>query len=565
MMVSSNHARGSMKYYYKGEESMLKRIRPIPVAIPVVLMGIILIMYLALGQNFISVMTNFFVSLMSGFGWIVLLVVLAMVIFLIVLFVHPIGSVRFGGPEARSNLSTWTWFTICLCAGIGSGIVFWGATEPLMHAFEPPAEAAVVAGSTEAVIWGMSKSFMHWCLSPYAIYVVPGVVISYAYYNMHKDYSVSSGLVFLNNGKDLKPIIRNVIDGFTIFALIGGTAGSLGYTLMQMGSSMSIFGIETGPMVWITLAIAVTLIYVLSSLSGLSKGMTWISDKNAWIYMILLVFMVIVLIPSGATTYIFNLFTQSLGSYLSNFVEISTFTSPVIGGEQWAQWWDEYWMVDWMSFGPLMGLFFVKLAYGRTIRQFIVVNLFMPALFGAIWFGVFGGFANFLQLTGAADMVGFLNEFGSEAFMMNLFNYVPFTLVIQIVMLITIILSIVTLCDSMTQTLSSMSLKHQEGAKEAPVPVKLFWGLLIAVVSLVFVLSGGIEGIKIVKTIAGFPIVFLEAVMMCGFIWHFINKRDKRDEIEYADLVKERNAEMEASFEAERAEKAAKAEKKKAK
>lgn len=537
---------------------MLKRIRMIPVAIPVILMAIIIIMYLALGQNFITVMTNFFISLMSGFGWIVLLVVLAMVIFLVVLFVHPIGSVKFGGPDAKPQYKTWVWFAICLCAGIGSGIVFWGATEPLMHAFEPPAEAELVAGSTSAIIWGMSKSFLHWCLSPYSIYVVPGVAIAYAYYNMHKDYSVSSGLVYLRGGKDLNPKLRDVIDGFTMFALIGGSAGSLGYTLMQMGSSMSIFGIETGPTVWITIAVIITLIYVLSSLSGLNKGMAWISDKNAWIYMALLAFMLIVLIPSGGTSYILNLTTQSLGNYISNFVELATFTSPVVGGEFWSQWWDEYWMVDWMSFGPLMGLFFVKLAYGRTIREFIVVNLFVPALFGAIWFGVFGGFADFLQVSGLADMVGFLDEFGSEAFMMNLFNYVPFTLFIQIVMLITIVLSIVTMCDSMTQTLSSMSLSHEEGTKEAPIPVKLFWGLLIAIVSLIFVLSGGIEGIKIVKTICGFPIVFLEAIMMGGFIWHFAKKRHLEDPIKYADGIAERNALMDAAFAEQQAEKAAK-------
>lgn len=524
---------------------MLKKLRMVPVAIPLVIMGAIIILSFISGEQFITIMKNFFVGLMSGFGWIVLLVVLAMVIFLIILFVHPIGSIKFGGPDAKPKYKTWMWFAISLCAGIGSGIVFWGATEPLMHAFDPPAEAAVVAGSTEAIIWGMSKSFLHWCLSPYAIYVVPGVVIGYAYYNMHKSYSVSSGLVYLRDGNDLNPKLQNVIDGFTMFALVGGVAGSLGYTILQMGSSMeSVFGLATGPMMWTILALGIIAFYTISSATGLNKGLAWVSDKNAWIYLVLLVFMLIV----GPASYIANLTTQSTGYYLSNFVELATFTSPVIGGEQWAQWWDEYWMVDWMSFGPLMGLFFVKLAHGRTIREFIVVNLFMPALFGIIWFGVFGGFAIHLQIAGVADMVSFLNEFGPEAFMMNLFNYVPGTLIVQIVMLITIILSIVTCCDSMTQTLSTMSLKHVKDGAESPVWIKLFWGILIGAVSLVFVLSGGVEGIKIVKTIAGFPIVFLEFIMMAGFIYHMVKKRNKRDEIEYADLVKERNAEIDASY-----------------
>lgn len=545
---------------------MLKKLRVVPIAIPLVIMGLIIIISFISGENFIKIMTNFFVSLMSGFGWIVLLVVLAMVIFLIVLFVHPIGSIKFGGKDATPKYKTWMWFAISLCAGIGSGIVFWGPTEPLMHAFSPPPEAAVIAGSTEAIIWGMSKSFLHWCISPYAIYVVPGVVIGYAYYNMHKSYSVSSGLVYLTNGKDLNPKLQNVIDGFTMFALVGGVAGSLGYTILQMGSSMeSVFGLATGPMMWTIMAVGIIAFYTISSATGLNKGLAWVSDKNAWIYMVLLVFMLIV----GPASYIANLTTQSFGYYVSNFIEISTFTSPVIGGEQWAQWWDEYWMVDWMSFGPLMGLFFLKLAHGRTIREFIVVNLFMPAIFGIIWFGVFGGFAVHLQISGVADMVGFLDQFGPEAFMMNLFNYVPGTLIVQIVMLITIILSIVTCCDSMTQTLSSMSLKDLKDGAESPIWIKLFWGILIGAVSLVFVLSGGVDGIKIVKTIAGFPIVFLEFIMMAGFIYHMVKKRNLRDDVEYASLVTERNAEIDESFADETAEKRkkqeAKAKKKEAK
>ncbi|MEG2897194.1 MAG: BCCT family transporter, partial [Eubacterium sp.] len=184
---------------------------------------------------------------------------------------------------------------------------------------------------------------------------------------------------------------------------------------------------------------------------------------------------------------------------------------------------------------------------------------------------VFGGFAIHLQISGVADMVGFLDKFGPEAFMMNLFNYVPGTAFIQIVMLITILLSIVTLCDSMTSTVSAMSLKQFKGAKEAPISIKVFWGILIGSVSLVFVLSGGIGGVKIVKTIAGFPIVFLELAMMLGFIYHLAKGRHKEDKIKYADAMAEQNAEIEEMYaveaeeiEAKKAAKKAKKEKKQA-
>ncbi|MEG1618244.1 MAG: BCCT family transporter, partial [Eubacterium sp.] len=388
---------------------MLKRLRLIPIAIPLVIMGALIIIGFIDSESFIAVMTKFFEGLMLNCGWIVLLVVLSFVIFLVIIFCHPLGSIKFGGENAKPKYKTWMWFAISLCAGIGSGIVFWGATEPLMHGFQPPEAMGLVAGSSQAIIWGMSKSFLHWSFSPYAIYVIPGIAIGYAYYNMNQDYTVSSGLVYLTNGRPLNQKLCDIIDGLTLFALVGGVAGSLGYTLLQMGSGIEFaFGPATGPVMWTILAVLIIASYTISSATGLDKGLSWISDKNAWIYMVLLLFMVIV----GPASYIANLTTQSFGNFITNFIELSTYTQPMIGGDLWPQWWDEYWMVDWMSFGPIIGLFLIKLAYGRTIREFITVNVVFPAIFGIIWFGVFGGFAIHLQISGVADMVGFLDKFG---------------------------------------------------------------------------------------------------------------------------------------------------------
>lgn len=175
---------------------MLKRIRIVPVAIPIVLMGIILIIGFISPDEFTTIMTDFFIALMENAGWMVSIGVLIFVACMAVLFLHPFGSIKFGGKNAVPKYKTWIWWAISLCAGIGTGIVFWGATEPLMHTFAPPPSVGLEPGSLDAVIWGMSKSFLHWSFSPYSIYAVAGITIGYAYYNMNKSYTASAGLVY---------------------------------------------------------------------------------------------------------------------------------------------------------------------------------------------------------------------------------------------------------------------------------------------------------------------------------------------------------------------------------
>lgn len=513
---------------------MLKRIRPIPVLIPIVLMGIILVIGFFVPEEFAAIMTNFFIILMENAGWLVSIGILIFIGGLAFLFLSPFGKIKFGGEKAKPKYSTWIWWAISLCAGIGTGIVFWGATEPLMHTFTPPVAAGVEPGSLDAIIWAMAKSFLHWSISPYSIYAVAGVTIGYAYYNMNKSYTASSGLVYLKDGKDLNTTLSTIIDGIILFAICGGVAGSLGYGLLQIGSGLDFaFGIEPGPMVWTIIAILIITSYTISSATGLDRGISWLSDKNAWIFIGLMIFVLI----AGPTAYIFNLTTQSVGFFINNFIDLSLFTEPIADTELWPQWWDMYWMVDWLSFGPIVGLFLVKLSYGRTIREFLTVNVLLPAAFGIIWFGIFGGFALDLQLVQGIDMSGFLAENGAESFMMYIFEFLPFTQLIRIIMLVTISLSFITLADSMTSTISTMSLKQSKGVKEAPLPIKVFWGVFIGAISLLFVVTGGVDGIKIVKTIAGFPILFVELAMILSFIHYLSKGKHKRDEVEYIEFT----------------------------
>jgi glycine betaine transporter len=294
--------------------------------------------------------------------------------------------------------------------------------------------------------------------------------------------------------------------------------------MLQMGSGLDlVFGLKPGPVIWVTVAATIIAGYTISSITGIQKGIKWLSDKNAWLFVGLLIFAFVF----GPTSFILNLVTQSLGSYVTHFFEAMTFTDPFPGSDLWPQWWDMFWFTDWLSFAPIVGLFMVRLSYGRTLREFIIVNMILPATFCLLWFGVFGALTIHGQFVQGIDLNSVMQEKGMEVVMLKVLDMLPLADIFRPIMLLTIYISFVTLADSMTSTVSLLSVSGfvKTGEEEAPAPLKLFWGVLMGLTAIIFVFNGGLDGIKVVKTMAGVPILFLEVAMVLGFlIYHFKKK-----------------------------------------
>lgn len=519
------------------------------ILVPVIIFLILIVMGIADSGTFISALNAIFISLMVNGSWIISLGTLAFVIFMLFVLVHPIGKIKLGGKDATPEFSRWNWFTISLCAGIGTGIVFWGAVEPLKFAVQPQLSTRLEGGTRDAVIWSLCKSYLHWSFPVYATYCIFGVIIAFSFYNLHKSYSTSAGFAPLMGDKAETQHFKGITDTLTVFAITGGVAGSLGYGLLQIGSGLNtVFDIPTGTSTYILICVVIVVIYNISSVTGIDKGIKWLSDKNAWMFIILMGLAFIF----GPTQWICNLLVESIGSFLTTFVESITAVAPfndagqTVGSiwhqssELWSQWWDEYYFVDFLSFAPIISLFCVKLAKGRTLREFVIMNWLVPSLFGIIWFAIFGGLSldiqyNFASYSGKIDLEGcatlfdYMQHYGNEAMMLKVVEVIPFSIIIKPIVLILIVISFVTLADSMTSTISLMTIKDNSGIKEAPAAIKLMWGLIIGVASLICTLTGGLEGIKIVKTIAGFPILIMGILMMIMFIIYITQKANHKE------------------------------------
>lgn len=265
-------------------------------------------------------------------------------------------------------------------------MVFWGAVEPLLFTMEPAPDLGLKPGSNQGLIWGMRTTFPHWTLTPYAIYVSFGLILAYVCHNMRKPFNVSSGLVPLVGDRAINSRLATYIDVVTVFALVGGVAVSPGYGILQLGKCVEIlYGFKPNAFLYILIGAAICAAYTDTSISGLLRGILWLGDKNAWFFFLLLAYLLL----CDPASYIATLFVQSLGSYVGNFVETMTLTSPFPDSKYWPRWWVQW--VDWLSHGPIMDLFFVRLGYGRTLCEFVMVNWLMPSLFGFVWFSIFGG------------------------------------------------------------------------------------------------------------------------------------------------------------------------------
>ena len=502
-------------------------------SVTVVLFIAMLAAILVNAEKFYDILNNFVMNnAMWGLGWFSSLVCLGMVIFCIVVMVTPLGKVKLGGPNAKPKFSMMQWFGISLCTGIGAGVVFWGAAEPLIFAMDIPSYTGLESGSDGAVLWSMARCFMQWGLTPYATCVVTGVILAYLILNKGAPFKTSSLLIPLMGKDVVKSKWADAFDAWSAFALTAAVAGGLGYGAMQLSSAVKAFaGIQPSTMIYVAIIAAMFVCYNLSAVSGLRNGITWLSNRNVQLFFIMLLFVFL----AGPTAYICNLFTESLGAYISDFFAASLNTAPYpvlnevneMVPNMWPQNWDMYWWVDWMAYAPLLGLFMVRCAYGRTLREFVLIEWLLPAVFGIVWFSVFGGTILHAQIWDGVDFLTMYSTEGAEALTLNMFNVLPLSTLAKIIMLIIITISLVTQCDSMAVTLAGMCYSDANENTEPPVRLKLFWGTVFAVVAAVFVSLGGISGVKTIKSFAGIPMCFICLACMVGFV-RFILKRPRK-------------------------------------
>lgn len=438
--------------------------------------------------------------------------------FIIILFafgivVSPIGGIRIGGKQAKPDFSIVRWFSISLCSGIGIGILFWGIGEPMYHLMQPPANIGIEPGSYEAALFAIAQSAMHWSVAQYCIFTLCGVAFALMAFNEKMPLSIMSGLDPIIPKKHYT-LLRNVINSACLFSICCGVISSTGALIMMISSSVSyVSGIPRGFMLNMSIMLIATTLFIVSSTTGLKRGMTFLATQNTRMFFFLLLFVFF----AGPTMFILNMGTESFGYMLANFFRHSTITSTEFTKDQWASSWLVIYMAAFFAYGPPIGLYLARLGKGRTVRQFILMNVLAPSFFVFLWINTFGSLAIHTQWSGIVDVWQYVQTQGLESTVVAIIQQLPFGTILICIFIVVTLISFVTLVDPMTSVLATISTKGISAEDEAPNILKIVWGVNLGGVALAVVTLIGVAALKGMFAFGGVLMMFI-TIALCWCI-----------------------------------------------
>ncbi|SDH50374.1 glycine betaine uptake BCCT transporter [Alteribacillus bidgolensis] len=445
-------------------------------------------------------------AISSHLGWFYLLSATCFLLFALFLIFSPYGRLKLGQPDEKPEYHYLTWFAFLFTAGMGIGLVFWGVAEPLYHYYAPSSQ---VPETVEAQEEALRYSFFHWGLHPWAIYAV--VALSLAYFKFrHQAPGVLSAAFKPLLGDRINGKIGTAINVIVVFATIFGVSTSLGFGAAQVtGGLSSIFdSVTNNTSTQLIVILVITLLYMLSAATGLDRGIKMLSLFN----IILAISLMLFLLFTGPTVYIFNVFTQTLGSYLQNLPSMSFDTNIFAGDQSWVQDWTIFYWAWWIAWSPFVGTFIARVSRGRTIREFVIGVLAVPTIFGGLWFSVFGGTAIQEDIAQGGALYNVMTKMGEEVALFTLLEQFPFASIMIVLATLLIITFFITSADSATFVLG---MQTTNGSMNPPMSVKLIWGIIQSSAAAILLLSGGLNALQTVMIIAALPFTFV----MIGLIF----------------------------------------------
>ena len=444
-------------------------------------------------------------GIISSAGWLYLLIVFAALVFLLYLAVGRFASLRIGGEDAEPEFSNASWLAMLFATGMGIGLVFGGAAEPVSHYFKPP--EGLTPGSLDAARASMRYVFFHWGLHPWAIYALIGLAMAWFQFN-RGGRGLISDLLQPVIGRHHRGWIGHVVNIAAVVATAVGVATTLGFGTIQIAAGVArVTGIPDSIGTELAIIGVAFVLYMASTISGVDRGIKWLSNFNLGLAALLLA-MVLVLGPTG---FIFDTFTTTLGTYLNQLVNMSLRMSPFSGSTWVADWTIFYW-AWWIAWAPFVGAFIARISRGRTIREFVFGVVVVPSLLGFVWFSVFGGTALWMQIIGGVDMSDAMAR-GYETVLFTLFDHLPLSTVLAGIAVVLLMIFFVTSADSAVLVLASMS---TDTPGDPPLRRRLVWGVGVALVAATLLLAGGLDALQGIITIAALPFALLLLLVMLG-------------------------------------------------
>ena len=464
-------------------------------------------MFLGVGVLFPAQAETIFAAVQSwileSFGWLYLLAVGIFIISVLLFASSSFGSLKLGPDDSTPDFHYLSWIAMLFAAGMGIGLMYFAVGEPMKH-FAAPPEAAPL--SIAAQRQAMSVTFFHWGLHAWAIYAVVGLSLAYFGYRYNLPLTVRSGLY---------PLLKNRIDGplghaVDIFAICGtlfGIATSLGFGVLQINAGLKyLLGVPDSAAVQVALIAAITAVATVSVVAGLDKGIRRLSELNLALAILLMGFVLL----AGPTGQLLRDFVQNIGFYLDTIV-LRTFNIYAYEPRPWIDAWTLFYWAWWISWSPFVGMFIARISRGRTVREFVIAVLFIPAGFTFFWMTVFGNTALYIDTTIANGALHAAVADNLSVALFQFFQYIPLPTVTSAIAVLLVAVFFVTSADSGSLVVDALA---AGGATETTTAQRVFWCALEGLIAAVLLLAGGLAALQSATIATALPFSLIMLVLV---------------------------------------------------
>ncbi|MCT1414942.1 BCCT family transporter [Corynebacterium sanguinis] len=452
-------------------------------------------------------------ALMNNFSWFYIGGVSMILVFLIVVFVSKYGNLRLGDDEDEPEYSLPVWFAMLFAAGMGATLLFWGAAEPLHHAYNPP-RGDYEPMSREAITQAFEFTYYHFGIHMWVIFTLPGLALGYFSYKRKMPARMSS-LFSPLLGKRVYEWPGKLIDAAGIIGTVFGIGVSVGLGVLQISAGMNImWSVPLITPVQLGIILAITAAACLSVASGLDKGIKILSNLNIAATVVLMLFVLL----AGPTLRLIGQITESFGIYANSLPELMFWVDSYNDNPGWHATWTAFYWAWTICWAPFVGMFFARISKGRTVRAFIGGTLLLPTTFDMIWFSIFGRAATEIETANPGVLTGPVVEQGdTPQALFTLLSQYPLYGIVGSLALVVIILYFVTSMDSAAMVMDMFASGEEN---KTPTYYKVGWVIAIGVVTaaLLFINDTGIQALQEVVIIIALPFFILYFFIMFALL-----------------------------------------------
>ncbi|WP_339415459.1 MULTISPECIES: BCCT family transporter [unclassified Pseudomonas] len=471
--------------------------------------------------------------LSKSFGWYYMVVIAAYLVFVVGLAFSSFGKLKLGSKDDTPDFSYGAWAGMLFSSGIGISLLYFGASEPLDHYFNPPEGAAASNGAARQAL---QLTFLHWGLHGWAIYALVGLAVAYFAYRHNQPLALRSALYPLVGERWVKGAAGHAVDGFGMFVTLLGLVTNLGIGAMQVSSGLeNLFGMQHSNTNLLIVIVVMSTVATIAAVSGVENGIRRLSNLNIVLFSGLLIFVLLF----GPTLHLLNGLVQNTGDYLNGII-LKTFDLYVYQGdadktERWMGLWTLFYWAWWISWAPFVGMFIARISRGRTVRELVAGVLLIPLGFTLAWLSIFGNSALDLVLNhGAVELGKTALEQPSMAIYQLLEHYPASKIVIGVSIFVGFVLFL-TPADSGAVMMANLSCKGGNVDEDAPHWLRVFWSAVITLVTIGLLFAGNFEAMQTMVVLAGLPFSVVLILFMFGL--HKAMRQDVAMEQEQAQLA----------------------------